>query len=240
MGKKEKIIVFSDFDGTIVVKDIGDEIFKVFGQFEPYHSKLRSGELLIRDYWRTVCNTLKPGIKKEDIQKFALDCETDPNFPKFVEFCKESNIELFIVSDGFDVYIEPITDKLGYSEEKILSNKMLFNGKSKPEPFYPRASESCNCMVASCKRNAILENSGDDDIIVYIGDGYSDFCAAEHSDIVFAKKELAAYCNEKKIPHYPFSNFFDVYKLLSEAIRKGKVKQRNQSRLLRKKAFEIE
>jgi 2-hydroxy-3-keto-5-methylthiopentenyl-1-phosphate phosphatase len=240
MVEKGRILVFSDFDGTIVKQDIGDELFKVFGKFEPYHSMLRSGELEISQYWRTVCKTLPDGITKQEIIKFALEQDIDNNFQTFVDFCNKNNINIYIISDGFDVYIEPILEQFGINKSNILSNKLVFNGHPKPKPIFPRASESCDCLVASCKRNAIIDFARDDDIIVYIGDGYSDFCAAEHSDLIFAKKELAAYCNEHRIPHYPFSNFFDVYKLLSDAIKKGKIKQRHQAVLLRKKAFEIE
>jgi len=240
MNKNAQIIVFSDFDGTIVKKDIGDEIFRVFGEFEPYHSQLRSGDLEISHYWNIVCSKLKDGITKQEIVDFALEQEKDTNFSTFVSFCRSNNFKLFVVSDGFDVYIDPIIEQYDLEKSSVLSNKMLFDENSKPKPIFPRASESCNCMVASCKRNAILDNSADDDIIVYIGDGYSDYCAAEHSDVIFAKKELAAYCNEHRIPHYPFTTFFDVYKLLSDAFKKGKLKQRHQAKLLRKKAFEIE
>ncbi|MDQ1265330.1 MAG: 2-hydroxy-3-keto-5-methylthiopentenyl-phosphate phosphatase, partial [Bacteroidota bacterium] len=74
-------------------------------------------------------------------------------------------------------------------------------------------------------------------IITFIGDGYSDFCAAEHSDIIFAKKSLAANCNKNKLPHYPYSNFFDVSRIFRDIIPKGKIKARNQARQLRNRAF---
>jgi len=240
MKNGTQIVVFSDFDGTIVNKDIGDELFRVFGEFEPYNSQLRSGDLEIRQYWKILCSKLKDGITKQDIVNFALEQEIDSNLKTFINFCNSKNIKFYIISDGFDTYIDPIIEQLGLNKSVVLSNRLEFDDNLKLTPIFPRASESCNCMVASCKRNAILDFTGNDDIIVYIGDGYSDFCAAEHSDVIFAKKELAAYCNENRIPHYPFNTFFDVYKLLSDALKKGKLKQRHQAKLLRKKAFEIE
>jgi 2-hydroxy-3-keto-5-methylthiopentenyl-1-phosphate phosphatase len=95
-------------------------------------------------------------------------------------------------------------------------------------------------MCASCKRNSILSNTDDDTVVIYIGDDYSDFCGAEHSDIVFAKKNLAAYCNENKIPHYPYSNFFDILRITKDIINKKKYKFRHQARIKRKQAFEAE
>jgi len=57
---------------------------------------------------------------------------------------------------------------------------------------------------------------------------------------VFAKKNLAAYCNANKIPHHPFKNFFDVKKILNDLILKKKVKKRNIASIKRKNAFEAE
>ena len=57
---------------------------------------------------------------------------------------------------------------------------------------------------ANCKRNHILNSSSDDDITIYIGDGWSDTCAAEHCDFIFAKKSLLKYCEAKWISILPF------------------------------------
>ena len=166
--------------------------------------------------------------------------ETDPYFKNFCEFCRSKDIPVAVLSDGFDAYIEPILKKEGLGWIPVYCNKLVFNGSGKCKPVFPYASESCECKCASCKRNSMLVNSGPGTVIVYIGDGYSDFCAASHADIVFAKKTLAAYCNENRIPHYPFSTFFDVQKILNEIIDKNKIRVRHQAFLARKKAFEIE
>jgi 2-hydroxy-3-keto-5-methylthiopentenyl-1-phosphate phosphatase len=108
------------------------------------------------------------------------------------------------------------------------------------QPVFWGANESCSCFCASCKRNALLTKAAPEALIVYIGDGYSDFCAVEHADIVFAKKALAAYCNAERIPHYPFSTFDDVLMLLQQALRKKRLKPRRQAALKRKEAFERE
>ncbi len=234
------IKVFCDFDGTITTKDLGDEIFRVFGCFEPWHTKLVEGEINITQYWKSICETLKPGLTKAEIRDFALGCEIDAYFKQYAGFCAVSGIELSIISDGYDAYIYPVLESLGLGNLKVFCNKLVFSGSMPPRPVFPLASESCRCMCASCKRNALLMDTPDEAVIVYIGDGYSDFCAAGHSDIVFAKKNLAAHCNKYRIPHYPFANFFDVYKIMKEIVAKGKIKQRHQAALNRKRAIEGE
>jgi 2-hydroxy-3-keto-5-methylthiopentenyl-1-phosphate phosphatase len=240
MKKSSKLAVFSDFDGTITAKDIGDELFKDLGVFEPYHSQLVSGELNITEYWKILCKSLGETADYSYIYRYVDKYEVDSNFKMFAEFLREEEIPLKIISDGFDVYIDSVLNRLDLDWIPRHSNKLVFAEDSEPVPFFPLASESCNCKVGSCKRNAVLNSTKNDTIIVYIGDGMSDFCVAEHSDIIFAKKKLAAHCNKNKIPHYPFSNFFDVYRIMKNVILQGKAKIRNQAAMLRNKAFETE
>ena len=235
-----KLAVFSDFDGTVTKLDIGDEIFKVFGKFEPFHSQLREGKLNIKEYWKIACSELKSGINEETIINYVEQQEVDAYFKEFSEFCSNNDIPLSIVSDGFETYIKPVINKLGLKNINLYCNKLVFDNGTSPVPVYPYASESCNCKCASCKRNSMLNSTNDDTVLVYIGDDYSDFCGAEHSDIVFAKKNLAAYCNENKIPHYPYTGFFDILKIMKDIVNKKKYKIRHQAKIKRKQAFEAE
>ncbi len=237
----KNISIFTDFDGTITKKDIGDELFRRFGEFEPHHTKFVNGYITIYDYWHIVCSKLDKNIGFEDIRSFALKAETDSYFPRFAEFCKDNGLKLSIVSDGFDAYIYPILNKLELGGLSVFCNELYRDAESAYVPHFPLAGESCTCPCASCKRNAVLTSIADDDIVVYIGDGLSDFCAAEHADIIFAKKKLAAHCNQNRIPHYPFTTFFDVLRILKKILsEKTRLKGRHQARLLRKKAYETE
>ncbi len=234
----QNLRIYCDFDGTITVRDIGDELFKVHGAFEPYNSMLKRKEMGIYEYWQTLCNSLPAGFSEEDVRRFALEQEVDAYFTDFCRFLEGNSMPLTVVSDGFSSYIEPIIRREGM-ECEIICNTMQFS-EGAITPIYRAASESCKCFCASCKRNFVLADAPPGDVIVYIGDGYSDFCIAAHSDIVFAKKALAAYCNEKRIPHYPFKTFFDVKKILSGLIARGDYKTRHQAQLARKSAFETE
>jgi 2-hydroxy-3-keto-5-methylthiopentenyl-1-phosphate phosphatase len=76
--------------------------------------------------------------------------------------------------------------------------------------------------------------------IVYIGDGVSDFCPAEHADIIFAKKELAAYCNRQRLPHYPFTTLSDVARQIRLLLLRRRIRPRYQAQLRRKGVWEGE
>jgi 2,3-diketo-5-methylthio-1-phosphopentane phosphatase len=233
------ISVFCDFDGTVLKDDLGDEVFKKFGQFEPLHTELLQGKMTVAEYWRRIAATIPSEITPQQIEEFALSFQLDSYFKTFAEFCREQSIPLTIVSDGFDLYIKPLLKREGLGWITVACNNLVFkNGKYETE--YPGASESCSCFCASCKRNSILKTAPPDNIIMYIGDGLSDTCGAEHADIIFAKKNLAAYCNEARLPHHPFKNFFDVLRIFKKIIEQKFLKPRHQAVLKRKKAFEIE
>ncbi len=235
------ISFFCDFDGTITLDDVGDAMFRKFGNFETYWNEFENGKYNVRELNRKLCMSIDNYINFNDIIEFAKTQEVDAYFQKFVEYCNKNCHQLTIVSDGFDAYIMPILKQLQLSNIPVFCNKLL---KSKVDmyfyPFFYGADESCNCTTASCKRNIVLNNSADDEIIVYIGDGMTDFCAAEHCDVIFAKSRLAAYCNEKKIPHHPFKSFFDIIRITDELIKNRKIKSRNQAFLKRQFAFESE
>lgn len=245
--KKLSISIFSDFDGTIIRQDIGNELFKHFGQFEPYYSSLKRGDMDISDYWQAVCKTLvfpsdelTAPWSAEFFSRFVQQFDIDQNFKTFHKFCQDNSIKLNVISDSFRNYIEPTLQVLGIEDIKIYANELRIDESGRVTPHFYGASESCECMCASCKRNSVLAYTSPDDIIVYIGDGHSDLCAAEHSDIVFAKNELSAYLNERRIPHYNFSNFFDVYRIMGNVLKQKKYRVRHQALLKRKKAFECE
>ncbi|MGQ9819160.1 MAG: MtnX-like HAD-IB family phosphatase [Candidatus Kapaibacteriales bacterium] len=233
-----KIRIFSDFDGTITTTDVCNEIFKKFGDFEHHFPLLVNQQITLKQYWYELFRTLPSGISINTLNSWALkNVDVDPTFLKFIEFCSTNSLSFEIVSDGFKFYIEAFLKNLGvYEQIPFFANDVVQKGNNY-EPVFTFASESCFCNAGSCKRNFVLNKLRDDEILVYIGDGYSDFCLTEYSDIIFAKKVLASYCNAQKIPHYPFRSFEEIITILQKLLNDGKLKFRKQAFIARKKAF---
>lgn len=235
-----QIYIFSDFDGTITLNDLGDAVFQQFGSIDHYLAQLFAKEISISRYWNLLCQMFPDGTTANTIQTFALEQQTDRYFSEFVGFCRSNSISLTILSDGFDAYITPVLEREDAGDIPRFCNQIIFPESGKSFPVFPFADESCGCFCASCKRNSLLKNLPADAIAIYIGDGFSDQCAAEHCDIIFAKKNLAAYCNEHRIPHYPFRTFFDILRILRKLIKENNIRPRHQAVLKRKEAFETE
>ena len=229
------IRLFIDFDGTITENDVGDEIFIRFSDFKGAIRKLNNGEYSIADYYRHVAGSMQTECTPEIFREFVLQQQADPGANALVEFCANNNIEVTVVSDGFDMYIDPILQRESLTQLPVMSNLLSYsNGKWSAS--FPGATEGCTCFCASCKRNAVVSKSADADVVVYIGDGASDECAALHSDVVFAKDSLAAYCTRNGIPHHPYSTLHDVRRILASKLASGDLRQRRQAVLARKAA----
>jgi 2,3-diketo-5-methylthio-1-phosphopentane phosphatase len=238
MLKKQSVDlrVFVDFDGTISMDDIGDRLFEEFGHIQPFNTEFKNGEMSIFEYWKKVTATLPPDLTAEHISDYSQDIQIDAYFIRFLDFCKGLGIMPTIVSDGFIDYIRPVLDKEKIAGIDIFSNKLSY-GPDGTKPVFPYSKDGCECKSAVCKRSLVSLRSKPESIIVYIGDGYSDFCPAEASDIVFAKKNLAKWCNNNSVPHHPYRSFYNVVKILSNKIQKRTLKQRNRAKIIRSKMF---
>jgi 2-hydroxy-3-keto-5-methylthiopentenyl-1-phosphate phosphatase len=234
-------IVFTDFDGTITTKDVGDAMFEHFGDvnvcnksFEEY----RNGKISARECWRQGCASV-PSVTKEEFLSFALSHPIDSEFVPFVKFCSSQNIPVMVVSDGFDAYIEPVLKREQLAWLPRFSNTMQFNPDGTIEPLFPNTDAQC-MQCANCKRNLILTNAADNQVIVYIGDGYSDRCPAQFADVVFAKDSLVRYCEMNNITFHRFSTFHDVLEKFRALVEKGKPRKRRTAELARKDIFMTE
>lgn len=241
--------VFIDFDGTITREDVGDAMFERFGgeRCRTIVAEYRQGQLSAVDCFRRESEAC--GIVEIDSLNMFLDrCEIDRTFIDFVSFCDLNGLVSCILSDGMDYYIRWILERHGLGHVQTFSNVLRFEetgeqGKARFRPEFPYRDEVCD-RCACCKRNHLATLSADDDIIVYVGEGYSDRCPAGYADIVFAKDELLTYCQSANISFFEYVTFADITerlgKLLSQKDAKGKyagLRKRRQAELARQQLF---
>ncbi|MCX7798360.1 MAG: MtnX-like HAD-IB family phosphatase [Melioribacter sp.] len=236
MEKQFKIFV--DFDGTITKEDIGELMFLKFGDEQKAKEIVNdwiNEKINARQSWLLLCKTIQ-NLNIEEFDEFIFKTEIDESFKKFVEYCKVNNYELRVLSDGLDYYIKKILTKENLSELEVYSNKLTFDENGNLIPLFPYTDEECN-RCANCKRNHVLNFSGEEEFSIYIGDGYSDICPAQYCDFIFAKKSLLKYCEINRITYFPYSNFNDIIIKLEELKNKKKLKKRYQALLKRREIF---
>jgi len=197
-----------DFDGTVTKIDLLDTIASRFGDplvYQEVDDGLGEGRLSLRE---VITREFEPVRRPlEEVVRWELEnVELRPGFHELVALAARRGWRLVIVSSGFHELIEPILEREGLDVE-LHANRV----DPRPEGWVVdwRYEESCDSCGESCKRSIVRELAADGEI-VYVGDGYSDRCAAEASDRVFATRGLARYLSERGIPFEPFDDFRSV------------------------------
>ena len=230
--------IFVDFDGTITRQDTGDAIFTKFGHSDTVNQIIKdllSDQISAKDCWLKLCNSVDQ-IDQKELDDFILKMEVDQTFHKFVEYCNKQNFKLFILSDGFDYYINLILKREKLEYLPVYSNELSINEKNKLIPSFPFYDSGCSSS-ANCKRNHIINNSADDEYTVFIGDGNSDKYTIHFCDFIFAKDDLLKYCERERISYFPFNNFDDVIGKMEVLRQKKRLKKRYQAELKRKNVY---
>ncbi|MFH0733098.1 MAG: MtnX-like HAD-IB family phosphatase [bacterium] len=232
-----KFNIFVDFDGTITTRDVGEALFLEFGDKAEVDRIIKlwiDRKISSFESWQLFCKTVK-NFDVNRFNKFLSQINIDETFRKFVDYCEEKKISICIVSDGFDIYIKNILERENLLHLKVFCNKMnIVNNSLIPEFPYP--DEECK-ICANCKRNHIINNSGDLEYNIYIGDGLSDTCPAQFCDLIFAKNSLLKYCEINRITFAPFNNFNDVIEKLELLKSKKRLKKRFQASLKRNEVY---
>jgi 2-hydroxy-3-keto-5-methylthiopentenyl-1-phosphate phosphatase len=237
---KLKLII--DFDGTIACGDIGNAFFRRFGGdicgelIARYHA----GEISARECFEGELNAMGR-VRREEAEAFLATCDVDAGFSGLVDFCRSTGIPVTILSDGLDYYITALLGKGGCEDVPFFSNRLLWPAEEEgsPELQFPHGNAECD-RCACCKRNIMLDACGEEDVIVYVGDGYSDRCPVEYADVVFAKDSLQAWCQQKNISYYPYTDLREVRRRLEELATRHTVRRRPRAEQRRREAFTSE
>jgi 2-hydroxy-3-keto-5-methylthiopentenyl-1-phosphate phosphatase len=201
-----------DFDGTVTEEDLLDTIASRFGDpvvYQEVEDGLHDGRMSLKN---VITREFEPVRRPlDEVVRWELEnVRIRPGFRELVELARERRWRFAIVSSGFHELIEPILEREGV-EVELHANRV----DARPDGWRVRweYGEDCGSCGESCKRSVAQELAGEQEL-VYIGDGYSDRCAAELADLVFARRGLAEYLDERGLPYEPFDDFFDVAKRL--------------------------
>lgn len=236
---KPKIKIFCDFDGTITIYDVWIEMGEAFiKKKDVWADIIREFEELrigARECFIKECSLLE----NFDIEKFnnIIDKQKiDSKFIDFYKFCIDNNIPLTILSEGMDYYISRVLKNNGLNIP-FYSNSIILSGDKKSFKLeFPYADSDCG-KCGTSKRNIMINQTADDEISVFIGDGFSDACVVNYADIVFAKKSLASYCWKNNITYFEYQTFGDIIKKLQKILERKTIKRRQSARLKRRDVF---
>jgi 2-hydroxy-3-keto-5-methylthiopentenyl-1-phosphate phosphatase len=189
--------VVLDWDGTVTVDDSLVQVIHAFGdpkllaELEP-----RVGvDLTLHEEIALEFAAITAPLD-EVVRWVVQHVEVRPGLHELAAY------EPTVISAGFHELIEPVLAREGIALE-VLANRL----DARPEGWVVRFRDEAVCATCGepCKRGAL-----DGEPYVYVGDGYSDRCAALAADRVFARDSLATHLDRLGVPYERFGDLGDV------------------------------
>lgn len=186
-----------DWDGTVTVRDSLVQVLHEFGdpsllaELEP-----RVGvDLTLHEEIALEFETLSATM--DEVVVWVLD-----NVEVRQGLHELAALEPLVISAGFHELIQPVLQREGI-ELDVLAN----NVEAGPNGWRVRFRDESACATCGepCKRGALAASP-----YVYVGDGYSDRCAALAASRIFARDGLARHLDELGVPYEQFDDLRDV------------------------------
>jgi len=212
--------VVADFDGTITLEDSNDLLCLICGNGEnvqieaDFCAGIISGtESMHRHY-----QAMRLGFG-EYYEFLDSHIQIDPGFDAFLQQLRMCDIPFFIVSGGYRQGIQRVLGEERMRGVQLFANDLLEergyllpSGATKEvvctEPIGPCG----NCKKLCIETIRAKTNKK----ILFIGDGWTDRCAAKEADLLFAKEgcALVEYCETHNLPYVSYGGFADVARYL--------------------------
>ncbi len=217
-----KSIVVCDFDGTVNRYDVGSSLLKLLipERWLEIKRDFLSGKITNYQIYREV---YLPLMKKNNLRIFSeMDRFLVPTagFREFYEYCRQRSVEIVILSDGFDFYIDRFLKKYDFPI-KYFSNSFAFLGNGDVELNTPYHSNSCE-VCGTCKSLVLERLLKKTDCSAYVGDGESDICPSRMPKAFFGKrrvlKKISKMQEKRASADFYFYDFLHLKRLFEKTV----------------------
>jgi len=198
--------VVLDWDGTVTETDSLFMVLDEFGDreiFERVEGRLVSGSISFKELMEVEFVTVTAPVA--DVVAFLVEqVRVRAGFRELAQAH-----EPLVLSSGFEQLILPVLAREGV-ELDVRANAI----DERPEGWSIvwRDAEPCEVCGDLCKRRSLPPGP-----VTFVGDGYSDRCAALAADRVFARDGLADWLDRKGVAYDRFDDFYEVVAALGFA-----------------------
>ncbi len=201
--------VLTDFDDTAAVQNVAEMLLERFGHpsWKQVRQRFRAGEVTLKEYQETAFRQVQAG--RATMQAFVQEnASLRPHFGALWQYCLAQGVPMAVVSQGLDFYIQALLDKEGFPLVPVYSVNTRFTRQGITYQY--RHAHPGQEHLGNSKGLVVDRYRQQGHYVIYIGDGRSDFEAAQRADLVFAHKVLAEECQRQQIPFRPFQDFGSV------------------------------
>ncbi len=210
-----KPAVLCDFDDTPAIENVAELLLERFGTDGWREARRQHGEKLItlKEYQERAFNTVK--VDRETMKTFVKEKATlRPYFKDLWYYCQSKGIPLAIASLGLDFYVEALLEREGLSAIPHYAATTCFTTHG-IQYSYQYTWEGC-WQPGNCKCRILKQYRSRGHSIVFAGDGRSDICPAEKSDVVFARRFLADDYRQRGLSFHELTDFQGVLKMVQD------------------------
>jgi 2-hydroxy-3-keto-5-methylthiopentenyl-1-phosphate phosphatase len=203
-------VIVLDFDGTVTMKDVGDEVCDRFAPplWREIDARWVRNEISLPEAQRQMWALAR--CSRKDAIHYSRDVgEVRPGLDSFLDAATKAGARLWLASGGFDFYIEAILgERLARFERAFFNRAHFSDGKIELEFHEGLSCEKC----AVCKGRVCELARAEKARVVFVGDGASDRCAIGKADLLCAVEGsmLARGCDARGVQHRSFSSFSDL------------------------------
>ncbi len=198
-----------DFDGTATPEDVGGGLLHRFAWDPAWRivdDDYENGRIGSRAAYRVAARVI--GGDPAAWTAFALGrARLDPSLAPLVARCRAAGWPVEVLSDGLEFYIRALLDREGV-DLPVRANRVV-SGPDGVRIHTPHMNPRCG-RCGTCKAERVEALAGAGHTVVYVGDGYSDLCAAPRAHRVFARDVLSRHLAGRGTPHERFHTLADV------------------------------
>jgi 2-hydroxy-3-keto-5-methylthiopentenyl-1-phosphate phosphatase len=202
-----------DFDGTMVVQDIGDLVCTELGEHAAWRAaedEFAAGKIGFKTLLEKIFASVR--VDEAAIAAFARErAVLRGGFEAFAHGQYDAGRPLVVCSAGLEVYIRAVMERLPphlHAHIEVRANRALCSPDGMRLEF-PGAGRGCD-HCGSCKAPVVEDLKAAGWKVVFVGDGTSDRCGARVADFVFARGSLLRTCAAEGLAHAPYESFDDV------------------------------
>lgn len=205
-------LIVVDFDGTITERDTQDGLLERYAPeaMAAAERGLEEGRLTLRECMEQEFAPVR-GDHEAIVAETVAAARVRPGFAEFVRAAEAAGHRVVVVSGGFESVIRPVLERVGAAHLPVIAHEFRITPEGTTIDF--RADADCDVCGQECKR-AVVAELRDGLPVVYIGDGYSDRCAALAADRRFARRFLAQDLDQAGVEYTPFEDFNTIREAL--------------------------